>query len=614
MKTRYVLSTILGAALLTSATSCSDMLEEYNPGGGTMEQYAETDNYKAFVDQCYFAMCRYFYGTADATMDSKTAQAASAGFMGLTEGQTDLWTSAWDSPKQNPNYLWFMAGAPNTTYTNGFWNCAYDGIGSCNAAIHYAEFNKSLSKEQLNSYIAEARMMRAVYYFNIVEMFGGVVKLTTTGGENITYSPERVDPLTIYNDVIIPDLEFAAENMLVGTDATTTAPTRKAAIGFLAKAYLQKSRWDSDKNACYQKALENAKKLIADCESGGAQYNTYMYPNLADVFAEENNWNNREALWKQRWVIEGTAQSGSTGAYCLNRNHELFGAWVTKFGARMFDYHTVMEDNGKEGTFMPTQHLLNLYVQADGTLDPRFHQWFRTEWQCNREKYAWTASDCQTFGKAASMEGKEIKNGDLAIKFVMPQDADYAEETANAATSNYLLVDYKKLYSDAKHEIIDFNADGTENYLRYFWPALTKHNSTNFFLSNASKNRVGNLNATFIMRTPEVYLIAAEAAVQLGDAATATTYVNKIRMRAGAAPLSTVTLRGVLDERGRELCGEYNRFFDLARLGLYNDASYLQETHPNLVQYFKPEYALKPIPQGYIDLLENGQDFVNPGY
>ena len=50
MKTRYIINALLGGALLMGgATSCTDMLEEYNPGGGTMDQYAETDKYQAFV-------------------------------------------------------------------------------------------------------------------------------------------------------------------------------------------------------------------------------------------------------------------------------------------------------------------------------------------------------------------------------------------------------------------------------------------------------------------------------------------------------------------------------------------------------------------------------------
>ena len=617
MKTRYIINALLGGALLMGgATSCTDMLEEYNPGGGTMDQYAETDKYQAFVDQCYFAMARYFYGTADGTSSWGKPQALAAGYMALSEAETDLWTSAANFVTNQQNYFWYMGGAMNTTYTAGFWNCAYDGIGACNTAIDMAKYNKSFSAEKLNSFIAEARMMRAVYYFNIVEQFGGVVMLTSTGGDNITYSPKRTDPLTIYNEVIIPDLEFAAENLQIGDDGSTTAPTRKAAIGFLAKAYLQKVRWDSDKSTCYQKALEAAKKLIADCESGGSQYNTHMYSNIDDVFAEVNNYRNKEALWKQRWAVDGKSQSGSTGLANLNRNDERFNCWLSHFGARqnLGEDHQNWEGS-KEGDFMPTQHLLSLFVQEDGTLDPRFHKWFTTEWNCNRESgYEWTESDCKIYGKDASMKGKKISKGELAIKIVMPQDADYAEEVAKAATSNYLLVDYKKLYSDSQKEIIDLNSDGTENQLRYYWPVLNKHNSSNYIVESYAKYRLGNLNATFIMRTPEVYLIAAEAALQLGDAGSAKNYVNKIRQRAGAKELGSVDLRSIIDERGRELCGEYNRFFDLVRVGYLDNANYLNTTHPALAKYYKPEYVLKPIPQAYIDLIENGSDFVNPGY
>ena len=416
--------------------------------------------------------------------------------------------------------------------------------------------------------------------------------------------------------MIIPDLEFAAENLQVGDDGSTTAPTRKAAIGFLAKAYLQKVRWDSDKSTCYQKALEAAKKLITDCESGGSQYNTRMYSNIDDVFAEVINYRNKEALWKQRWAVDGKSQSGSTGLANLNRNDERFNCWLSHFGARqnLGEDHQNWEGS-KEGDFMPTQHLLSLFVQEDGTLDPRFHKWFTTEWNCNRESgYEWTESDCKIYGKDASMKGKKISKGELAIKIVMPQDADYAEEVAKAATSNYLLVDYKKLYSDSQKEIIDLNSDGTENQLRYYWPVLNKHNSSNYIVESYAKYRLGNLNATFIMRTPEVYLIAAEAALQLGDAGSAKNYVNKIRQRAGAKELGSVDLRSIIDERGRELCGEYNRFFDLVRVGYLDNANYLNTTHPALAKYYKPEYVLKPIPQAYIDLIENGSDFVNPGY
>ena len=103
-------------------------------------------------------------------------------------------------------------------------------------------------------------------------------------------APERTDPLTIYKEVIIPDLEYAVEWLAVGTHATTTVPTKKAALGFLAKACLQTYEYGSTEYL--QKAFDSAKELIADCESGGAKYNAYMYPTYEEVFKESNNWEN----------------------------------------------------------------------------------------------------------------------------------------------------------------------------------------------------------------------------------------------------------------------------------------------------------------------------------
>lgn len=57
----------------------------------------------------------------------------------------------------------------------------------------------------------------------------------------------------------------------------------------------------------------------------------------------------------------------------------------------------------------------------------------------------------------------------------------------------------------------------------------------------------------------------------------------------------TATVRIFLDERARELCGEYYRFYDLKRTGMFKSASYLEETYPDLAQYFNPNNALRLI-------------------
>ncbi|MGG9962069.1 RagB/SusD family nutrient uptake outer membrane protein [Ferruginibacter sp. SUN106] len=88
-----------------------------------------------------------------------------------------------------------------------------------------------------------------------------------------------------------------------------------------------------------------------------------------------------------------------------------------------------------------------------------------------------------------------------------------------------------------------------------------------------------------VFRLPEMYLIYAEAVLRGGaggDAATALTYINLIRTRAGATPFSASDLtpvanglQNILNERGRELYWEGHRRTDLIRYGLLTTNTYL---------------------------------------
>lgn len=292
----------------------------------------------------------------------------------MTEATTDLWTYQRNKSTSYTQWFWFYAGAsPNTTYTDNFWSGIYDGIGACNIAISKASKVPFKTEEARNAKVAEAHFLRAVYYFNAVEQFGGVTVLTEPTTEK-NYHPERTEPMKIYEDIILPDLEFAAQWLPVGNDATTTTPTRKAAIGFLAKAYLQTIEYDASKKYA-SKALEYAKMLIEDAEKGGVKYNAHLYASYDDVFKESNNYNNKEALWKHRWFSGSGSHGSSSGNYRLNRNDEYFLCNLFNFGAitDTQDFRLSWE-GGPSGLFMPTQHLLSLYVQEDGTLDPRFHE------------------------------------------------------------------------------------------------------------------------------------------------------------------------------------------------------------------------------------------------
>jgi hypothetical protein len=73
-----------------------------------------------------------------------------------------------------------------------------------------------------------------------------------------------------------------------------------------------------------------------------------------------------------------------------------------------------------------------------------------------------------------------------------------------------------------------------------------------------------------------------------------------------------VTLDFILDERARELCGEFQRWFDLKRTGKLQ--SRIAAFNPDITN-FNPNYSLRPVPLVEIQGLANGAVFgQNPGY
>jgi len=132
------------------------------------------------------------------------------------------------------------------------------------------------------------------------------------------------------------------------------------------------------------------------------------------------------------------------------------------------------------------------------------------------------------------------------------------------------------------------------------------------------------------IRYAEVLLIAAEAAVELGDNASALNYINQVRARARAGGITktgadvpvtvapstipadltgTVTVADVLEERRIELAFEGKRWYDIARRRIGNDvfsASGLEGEKPN----FSDIDYLMPIP--FDELLRNPNLNQNP--
>jgi len=109
-----------------------------------------------------------------------------------------------------------------------------------------------------------------------------------------------------------------------------------------------------------------------------------------------------------------------------------------------------------------------------------------------------------------------------------------------------------------------------------------------------------------IFRYADILLMKAELLLRQGDAGGALQYVNEVRTRANAAPLTEMNMEILLDERARELFAEGQRRSDMIRFGVYGNSRWEKPDQ-------SPSYTtIWPIPQSQIDVNQNL--IQNPGY
>jgi len=132
--------------------------------------------------------------------------------------------------------------------------------------------------------------------------------------------------------------------------------------------------------------------------------------------------------------------------------------------------------------------------------------------------------------------------------------------------------------------------------------------------------QIGNV---MVYRLAETYLIAAEANMRLGQ--DGLSYINAVRERADASPITTLDEQAILDERARELGMEGQRWFTLKRFG-QEVLNRQMTTYAGDGPFFPANLGVKdprtnwkdhfinyPIPQRDLDLL--GPNYPqNPGY
>ncbi len=148
------------------------------------------------------------------------------------------------------------------------------------------------------------------------------------------------------------------------------------------------------------------------------------------------------------------------------------------------------------------------------------------------------------------------------------------------------------------------------------FPTLRKNLCTNLFCGTNASKPYSSADC-IVYRLAETYLLAAEIYWRLGDNATAAARVNTIRNRACIGhdhsmdvSAGDITANFLLDENARELIGEWQRWQTLKRFRLLLERLALNPQ----IQNKKSEFYFRPVMQTELNLIDNPEEYQNPGY
>jgi hypothetical protein len=311
-------------------------------------------------------------------------------------------------------------------------------------------------------------------------------------------------------------------------------------------------------------------------------YGYTLQPKFADLW-NMGNLKSKEIIWAVDYSTVLTYNDLTTTTYPYghprgsNSGHLLF---LMVYDQALSSVLIRDIPNGRPfNRYMPTLSLLKLF---DETSDSRYDGSFQTVWRVNKAATGFAIGDTAAY----------------CAKVVIPP--------AEMASKKYVTYDLAKVYG----------SNGVP-LQRRFYVSLKKFKDS----TRLSANEAQSARDAFVMRLPEMYLIAAEASLNQSKPDSAAYYLNIIRKRAAipgreanmvVAP-AEVTIDYILDERARELCGEQIRWFDLKRTNKL--ISRIQAMNPDAAIYVQPFHLLRPIPQSQIDAITNKSEFTqNPGY
>ena len=559
-------------------------------------------------------------------------------------------------------------------FVNDLWTNNYAGIRRCNQGIELiSSFNNSTSKvlgtqAQKDLRIAELKALRGFYYFQMVQQFGAIPIITRVP-DAPQYEFSRAPVSEVYKQ-IISDLRSAGPNLPWRyTSADRGRATRAMAYHFLAKAYLTRGSAVADQRGQQPTDMDSVIAFSDSVitKSGHTLENDYgnlfsaayadgKVPPLGENGApptgskakiDENNGSN-EIIFAAQFSSNLNLSTAAN-----NQTHLFYpSAYDANIPGLVRDFF-----NGRPfRRLRPTDYAIDVFDKVN---DSRFWKSFQTVFYRNVTSNAnlptFTAADAPN----PSLIGKpRVGVGDTAAIYIVNPSTRPLLNSEIAAMRYYAVFARYKQATAGGAVTTDYTGNKYLSLVKFADPIR---------LTNTNNEARGIRNGTFA-RLADTYLMIAEAYGRKGDYPQALNYVNTLRKRAafksgeartwqisrylgGSAtlddtqnnnlattalfstnapseqypPSATSTqsrfVHFMLNERTRELCGEFYRWEDLVRTETFFERTKL--FNPDISASFSQFHKLRPIPllqmisqtsNGHPMTAQDMQAYQNSGY
>lgn len=457
------------------------------------------------------------------------------------------------------------------------WAALYSGIYCANDFLETMEVRlPEFSEKDValgNIYIAEAKVLRAIFYFELVRWFGNVPLITSTAMSSLHPSQfVQEDPVKVYEYIEKNLLEAIPELPWVGEDTrrkdTAFRISKGTAYGLLAKVYATWAGYPIQDATKWEQAANAAAEVVNSGKHSLLNSYRTLWTNAAN-----NVWAPSESLLE---ISYWSPQSTNTSS------------------GRVGKWNGVTAANGS----IKGNYNIALY-KVDPNFVAEWKDYDKDErWSFAYADYKYTKDNGKSCLVNAKVDGETID-----VTFEMAMDKNWLGWT-EAWRKNY-----SSQLSPRKWDIEEFVKD--ENQL--------------------PDNNYSNVN-WYVLRYADVLLLYAEALNEHYNGPTSEAYeaVNQVRRRAFGLDATTLSAEAdlpagmsyedfreaVRTERSYELCHEGHRRQDLIRWGIYYET--VQQTYVKLMDWHEtaPEYyigvhytyknknELLPIPQREMDLCD----------